>query len=175
MNKLDFILRLKAYEVFLLILAGGILKNIDFGDSLLNTLFSLIGILLYAGWPILVGHALYQRNPDLIKWNYQAFSLSSGIWLLAILAKPLVSVWTGLQYIDVLTVPGALLVFVAACYSILYTAKMIESVENRKEVDGLESLGVLLLILILPIGIWFLQPMLNKVVGGVQESPQSIH
>jgi hypothetical protein len=169
MGKLDFILKLKTYEVFLLILVGGILKKIEFDDNMINALLSSTGFILYAGWPFFVGHALHQRYPDLIRWNYQVFTLCSGIWALTILAVPIISAVLGLAYIEVLTVPGAIVVFLAVGYCLLYTAKLIESADIRKEVDGFESDGVLLLILLLPIGIWFLQPIVNKMVADKPE------
>jgi len=54
----------------------------------------------------------------------------------------------------------------------VFTSVMIESVDSGKEVTFLESYGVFMLLLFMPIGIWFLQPMINKAMDTRIKEPK---
>jgi len=172
MKTLDFILNLKHWQVFLILILCGFLKEFEWGGNQLITAFlSPIGFGVYAFYAVLVGHTLHHKFPNLISVNYKAFTLASTAWILVLFVGQFVSVMYDLNFMEILTIPGLLLVFLAGIYCMVFTSVMIEAVDSGKEVTFLESYGVFMLLLFMPIGIWFLQPMLNKATQGKLNEP----
>lgn len=71
---MNSILKLKHWQVFIILIAGLILSNINIeGSPMLTTILILIGITTYFSWILLVGHGLYQVLPPRIEMNYNLF------------------------------------------------------------------------------------------------------
>jgi hypothetical protein len=71
----------------------------------------------------------------------------------------------GMEFNGVAALPG-FYVFYALLYYISFPARTLKSIENGKKADFGEYFGDFFLIVFLPIGIWFLQPRINKVTQG---------
>lgn len=156
-------MQLKHWQVFLILILCGFLKEFEWEwGQLLTAILSSMGFMVYAAWSIIVGQRLYHYFPGLARMNYKAFAICAILWMSTLLISQFISVLYNLTYIEILTIPGAILALFPMFYCLVFASRMIESVESGRAVDILESTGVLLLIIVLPIGIWFLQPMINK-------------
>lgn len=165
MKNLDFILRLKAYEVFLIIVAGGILKEVELDNLLFTAILNAIGMVVAGSWILFVGHRLYHYFPGIKNMNYMVFTFCSIIMGFSMIIGQMGSVLWHETMLDLFTIPGSVFIFFCSVYCLLFTSKLIHSVASAREVGSFDNFGILILILILPIGIWFLQPMVNKAVA----------
>ncbi|SDC79991.1 hypothetical protein SAMN05216323_105213 [Williamwhitmania taraxaci] len=96
--------------------------------------------------------------------NYNFFLINIFIWFLAIVAIVILSDGKGMTFNGLAAIPVFYVVY-AFFYSLAFPAKMLKSIEKDSDVTFGEYFGDFLMIVILPIGIWFLQPRVNKVVG----------
>jgi hypothetical protein len=163
MKHFDFLLHLKSWEIFLIILIGGLFREIKIEDQrILSAILSAIGMICMGGWPVIIGHRLHHYFPGLNSINYTLFTIASVVWLLSAIVLPFISAFTHLSYIEILTIPGSIFVFLMVMICIFFTTTMIESIEAKKEVGIVDSFGSLFLMFLLPIGIFFFQPMIRK-------------
>ena len=65
-----------------------------------------------------------------------------------------------------LIVPFHLLAMVAIFYSIGFTAKQLIKLEQQKDVSFVDYCGPFFLLWFFPIGVWFLQPKVNRLLSG---------
>jgi hypothetical protein len=79
---MNYILRLKHWQVFLVPILGMYLMNIRVPDNLtVTTVLSVTGGLIYILSVLALGHALYQQLPKQIEFNYRQFVATSIVWL----------------------------------------------------------------------------------------------
>ena len=161
---MSFILKLKHWQAFLILIFGLFLNNFAIEDNqTLTTILSLIGGLIYFSWPIFIGYALYQFLPTRIELSYNLFLFNSFIYLISYSAVTIISDTEGMKFDGLAALPG-FYVFYALLQSNMFPARVLKSIERERKVDIGECFGSFFLIIVLPIGIWFLQPRLNKVV-----------
>jgi len=159
---MDIILRLKHWQVFPLLMLGFLLNNFTVeGDQTLTTILSVIGGIIYFSWPILIGHELNQLLPNHVKLNYNLFIFNGFVWLTVYLGITIISDGEGVTYNGIAALPG-FYAFYALLHCLMFPARALKSIERNKKVDVGECFGTFFLILFLPIGIWFLQPRINK-------------
>lgn len=140
-----------------------VLNNFTIEDNeLLTTIFSITGVIIYSMWPLLVGHGLYQIAPDNINLNYNFFVLNSFVWLTTWIFIMIVSNGQGMEFDGIAALPGFYL-FYALLYCMSFPARILKSIEKGKRADFGEYISDFFLVVFLPIGIWFLQPRVNKV------------
>ncbi|WP_276497934.1 hypothetical protein [Pontibacter litorisediminis] len=175
-----FLLRLRHWQAFLLLfvlpllLQHGLLWLLDalqvregrFGTMLLDALPATVYVLWLWG----VGSWLFRRMPQSIKITPLYFHLGN----LYILLYALLFVYTLAMVRDSMaagTLPFGMLallvpmhLFATFCYLyvVYFAARSLVSVEQRREVQLGEYLGTFFLFLLLPLGIWFLQPRLHR-------------
>lgn len=53
------------------------------GDVLLTTIIRAIGVIMFMSWPLLTGHALYQRVPEKFELPYTLFVINCFITIAA--------------------------------------------------------------------------------------------
>ncbi len=124
----------------------------------------------YVLWMWRVGYLLYRRLPAQIKISPVYLHLGATYFvlytLLFLYTLGLVkeSVLEGnLPYgMLLLLAPMHLLATFCLLYIIYFAARSLVSVERQRVVSTSEFTGAYLLFMFLPIGIWFLQPRLNK-------------
>ena len=160
------ILKLKHWQVFIILIVGLLLNNFTIEDNqTLTTIFSITGAIIYFMWPLLVGHGLYQILLDRINLNYNFFIINSFVWLTAWIIIMIMSDGQGMIFNGVAALPG-FYVFYALLYYLAFPARTLKSIEKGKKADFGEYIGDFFLIVFLPIGIWFLQPRINRVIRG---------
>lgn len=167
---MNFILRLKHWQVFLILIVGLFIGNFEIKDNqTLTTTLLLIGMTTYFAWILLVGHALYQLLPEKIELNYNLFLINSFIWLTSYIVVMAISDGQGMTFSGVEAIPG-FYVFFAFLYFLMFPARTLKSIEKDRKADIGECIGDFFLIVFLPIGIWFLQPRINKVTADKQRT-----
>lgn len=125
---------------------------------------------LYVLWLWLIGSWLYRRLPPSIKITPAYFYLGNLYLILYTLF--LVYTWALVRdSMDFAMLPFGMLallvplhLFATFCYLyvVYFVARSLVSVEQQRVVETKEYLGAFFLFLLLPVGIWLLQPRLRK-------------
>jgi hypothetical protein len=167
---MNFILRLKHWQVFLILIVALFISNFKIEDNqTLTTILLLEGMTIYFSWMLFVGHGLYQLLPDKIEMNYNLFIINSFIWLTAYVIVMIISDGEGMKFTGLAALPG-FYVFYAFLHFMMFPVRTLKSIEKGKKADIGECIGDFFLVIFLPIGIWFLQPRINKVTEGQKDN-----
>lgn len=160
---MNLILRLKHWQVFIIIILGLSINNFTVVDNpTLTTVLRVIGIAIFFSWGLLVGHGLYNLLPERVDLNYNLFIINSFVWLASYVIVMVISDGEGMTFNGVAALPG-FYVFYAFLHFLIFPARALRSIEKGRRADIGECIGDFFLIVFLPIGIWFLQPRINKV------------
>ena len=165
---MKWILSLKHWQVFLLLSLATFLNNLTVVNSRLWTvILSSTGGMMYFLFWLLVGHQLYQLLPDKIQLNYNFFIINAFIWLSSYAAAFIIADEQGMSFTGIL---GFLFlyVFFAFLHFLFFPVKVLKSIEMNREASVGECLGDFFLLIFFPIGIWFLQPRINKAAAASQ-------
>lgn len=160
---MNFVLRLKHWQAFTIIILCLFIGHFEIeGNRTLTTILLSIGMTAYFSWIFLMGHGLYQLLPTKIELNYNLFLINSFIWLTAYVIVMIISDGQGMTFNGVAAIP-AFYVFYAFLHFLMFPARALRSIESNRKAGIGECIGDMLLIIFLPIGIWFLQPRINIV------------
>ena len=160
---MNFILRLKHWQIFLILIVGLLIHNLTIEDNpTLSTILQVSGGMVYFLWILLVGHSLYQLLPNKINLNYNLYIINTFVWLAAYIIVMVISDGQGMTFTGVEALPG-FYAFFAFLHFLIFPARILKSIEQDKKADIGECIGDFFLIVFLPIGVWFLQPRINKV------------
>ena len=184
---MELLRKLKHWQVFLLVvgipLVLQLIQNIiflssadgnaaDYGNSL--GLLLILPLLVYYGWIGSVGSAYSQRNTA-VNMPLGRFRLSLGTSVICSILL-LVYFWAYPQYLRATdheeAVPIILigvLVFVALFtlfYCLSFMARATVQLERGRRVTSSEFYSEFVMAVVFPIGIWLLQPRINRLEGG---------
>lgn len=160
---MSFILKLKHWQVFILIMIAGICTNstVENNPDLDRILF-FIGSLFFLLWPLILGHELYLHVPKKISLRYTLFIVNGFIWVAADVI--LIFVFDGsFESNNGLVVLAGFYLMYALFQYMSFPAKTLKTIENDKIARFGDYLADFLLFVFSPIGIWFLQPRINKI------------
>lgn len=178
---MPFLLKLKHWQAFALVfilpflLQFGLTYLADMVDYSMPeaaaVVLDALPTIFLTLWVWQVGVLMYRRLPATIKISAVYFHLGSLYFLLYTLLFIYTigivrdSVTEGTLPIGMLALLVPLHVFATFCflYVVYFTARSIVSAEHQRVVNFGEYAIVLVQIMFLPIGIWFLQPHLRKV------------
>lgn len=161
-----FILKLKHWQVFIGICVAIILSDFSVeGNESLSRLLNVAGLSLWMAWIFLTGNSLYHYLPHKIQVNYTLYLVNSFVWIGSYLTIMIISDGNGMTFEGVAAIP-AFYVLYAFLHFLAFPAKMLVSIEKNKEASFGEYIGTFFLILFVPIGIWIIQPRINKIVQG---------
>lgn len=159
------ILKAKHWQIFLFLMLLSFIGNMSIDDSsTLETIFDTLFLIAIVSFPLILGNELYEYLPDNVKLNYNFF-LVNGVLVLLIVGAALVFgdgqhyEFSGLEALPIYYVIFAYL------YVYAFPVKELKSIELGREAKFGEYAGDLILMLIWPIGIWFIQPRINKVIS----------
>ncbi len=161
---MDKVLKLKHWKVFLALSIASIVSNTTIEDfDLLNSILSIIGITILLLWPMIIGDKLYELQPAKIKLNHTLFLINSFIVL------GLVCVTRILFYEEGYSVSGlAALPFFYVVYAYFhihsFPVEVLKTLELGRKAERGDYIGDFFLMLFWPIGIWFIQPRVNKII-----------
>ncbi|MBL0745961.1 hypothetical protein [Chryseolinea lacunae] len=158
-----FILRLKHWQTFLLLMTAAVLSDFTLiGNPTVTKILSFAGGVFYFVWLLMIGHGLYQRLPRKIELNYNLFVINVFIMLVVVaVIKTLTDGVFSLKGLAAL--PGFYAVY-ALLHIMMFPVRCLRSYEKGAEADVGDCLGEFFLIVLWPIGIWFLQPRINSVL-----------
>jgi len=171
-RRMNLYLRLKHWQVFIILIFGQFLANFEIeiqGYENLQLIINVIGQLIYFSWGLFVGHGLYQIIPVKIKVNYNLFLINTFIILAAEIVLRMFFHKREFAFHGLAVLPGFYLVYAFLQYMI-FPAIELRSIENDRKADVGECIGDFFLIFLLPIGIWFLQPRINRVIEATRET-----
>ena len=158
------ILKAKHWQIFILLIIGLIIGNINIeNSSTLNVVLLLIGILVYMIYPFLIGIELQEYVPKEIKLNPNLFIFNSLIWFLFYSVTMILTDGKGYMFTGILAIPF-FYVFYAIVHFLSFPVKTLKSIEMSQKAKFKDYVGDFLLIIFLPIGIWFLQPRINNAI-----------
>ena len=122
----------------------------------------IIGYLIIAGYKFFIGWELYVLIGPKWPFNFKLFIVNS---IITGIGWPLVMVLTnyhGLSFNLQNAIPLLYFTF-ALFHTHALPMKMLVSIEENRKVNFGAYFGELLLLTIWPIGVWFIQPRLNKI------------
>lgn len=160
-----FLLTAKHWQVFLILVFGLFINNFSIaGNPTLTTILNVIGYLTYFLWPMLVGHGLQEYIPRKVSLNDTFFLINGFIAIAAILGIMIISNGQGMTFSGIEALP-MFYVFYAFLYYLSFPGRTLRTIENKRLPDLGEYIGDFFLVVFLPIGIWFLQPRINRIVN----------
>jgi hypothetical protein len=132
----------------------------------------LFSISILFVWLYTTGKSLYQRLPKEMAMSLTRFKIAlvvPAVYLATILVSAFVFMpnTSGESNISpsifFLIVPLHLLSMVCIFYTLYFNAKALKAVEAQREIQFSEYLGEIFMFWFFPIGIWVIQPRLNKI------------
>ncbi|WP_460615167.1 MULTISPECIES: hypothetical protein [Hymenobacter] len=159
----DFILRAKHWQVFLMTVVALFLTNFTIEDSaLLTGIVGAIGYCLYFVWFAVMGNTLFSHMPREIEYSLTWFLIN--IFLVAVSCASSAILMGNHTYHaqGVEALPGFYFFF-AMIHVPWFLAVSLVAIEKKRKPEFGFYFGTLILFLFWPIGLWFIQPRLNKV------------
>lgn len=161
---MNFFLSAKHWQIFLILLLGSFLINFTIEyDLTLTLLLRAIGMLIYYSWYLFIGHGLFGYLHRKVELNYNLFIINFFVWMAAYIAIIIYSDGSGMIFTGFAAIPMFYVLY-AVIYVFLFPARVLKSVEIRNKASFSEYIGYVLMMIFWPIGVWILQPQINKIV-----------
>lgn len=162
---MDFILRLKHWQVFLILLIGSLTSNFTWeNQETFNLVLNSLGLIIYFFWYFAVGLELTEHVPPRVELSRTLFIVNAFVLIISMLI--IVAVFTGhfssnglLGFLWIAYLMYAMFQFM------FYPSKALRTVEQGKEATFGQYFKYVLLTIFWPIGIWWIQPKLNRIVN----------
>jgi peptidoglycan/LPS O-acetylase OafA/YrhL len=162
---MNFILKLKHWQIFLILLIGSLTSNFTWEDhEFFNLGLNSFGFIIYFFWYFAVGLELTEYLPPRIELPRKLFIINAFVLIISIL---IIVVVFNEQFSS-----NGLLGFLWIVYLMyamfqfmFYPSKALRTVEQGEEATFGQYFGYFLLIIFWPIGIWWIQPKLNKIAA----------
>ena len=159
------VLKAKHWQIFLILMLLSFIGNISIGDSsILQTIFDTLFLIVIVSFPLVIGNELYEYVPENLKLNYNFFLINGVVVLLIVGAALVFGDGQHYEFSGLAALPFYYVIF-AYLYVYAFPVKELKSIELGREAKLGEYAGDMVLMLIWPIGIWFIQPRINKVVN----------
>jgi hypothetical protein len=168
---MTFLLTIKRWQLFWLMLGPLFINafvNLDH-NAAIDAICTLVFVLTFLGWYLSMGVFLFPKLPPNAGLNFTRF-----IWFVIIPAVYLVFVIVFLGGysigtdgdstggLAVIIVPLHLFCMYCMFWCLVFVAKSLKTVELQRPVTFSDYAGEFFLLWFFPIGIWFIQPRLNK-------------
>ena len=159
---MKFILRLKAWILFIALLGPSVLITI-YSDyrSVWESVSSMILTAVWYLWMFCINR--FFRPKTNLKSKAIVYASLTFIFLIMLLVYGRIIVNNGVGAEYPLAI-GVVVTF-SFCYNLLSTAKALKSFELRREATLYESYPDAILLLVFPVGVWLLQPRINRLVN----------
>lgn len=162
---MKFVLTAKHWQLFLILMFGMMLNNFTVeGAQTVNLTLIIVGFLLMYTWPLIVGIELYRYLPVRIELSNTLFFFHGILSLSAYCVIVILSDGRGMTFNGWSALPAFYGLY-AFLHLLAFPAKVLKSIEQGKLASFADYVGYFVLILFWPIGIWFIQPRINRVVA----------
>lgn len=127
------------------------------------------------GWFWSIGVGLQQWVPPTVKLNVTFFKvcllfpLFYILTIVAVVAAAINSAVTGFEpspFIALFIIPAHLFSIFCSFYGLYFVAKTVKTAELQREVNFSDYVGEFFMIWFYPIGVWIVQPKINKIIAG---------
>lgn len=157
-------MKAKTWQIFILLILGIFISNFSIdNDPVFTSLISILGGVIYFIYPFSLAHLLQVYLPSRVKLSHNFYLINTFIWAatyssIIIITDGRGMVFRGFMLILMLYVSFAFLYFLA------FPAITLKSIELNREANFGDYIGDIILIMFLPIGIWFLHPRVKKIL-----------
>ncbi len=194
---MKFLMKLKAWQIFLIIVAGSLIATtiyssvlvvMFFKSSIDKTMFLRLLTIYFAGisipyimhffWTWNIGFTLNRHLPEDLQKSSTffkfsmifsfAYSFTFVCGFLMSAAHPMSTAF----FVGV--VPFHAVVTALSAYNMFFAARSLKMYELKREVQTEEFLFNLFMILLFPIGIFFLQPKINQFAKEIEDRGESL-
>ncbi len=190
---MEKLLRLKHWQLFVLMFGIPFILQFFFAAALalapdsmipyaVMPLIMLLFIIIFFGWFYALGVNMHKRLPASVKMNLGRFKIFLFIPVIYILSICILMffVFNNISTADqpprylglfALIIPVHLFSMFCIFYCLYFNAKALKSVELQRPVTFNDFVGEFFLLWFYPVGVWFIQPRVNKLVenNNVQE------
>jgi hypothetical protein len=161
-NSINWIVKAKHWEIFLLICPFEIMAIIDFQGGIEHLYWiNLIGFTVVQLWQFFLTNELIKMVPKVYGLKTNLYYFNVLLFFISYLTAIYMFNGKGFNVKGVYALIG-FYVFYASLQSFGFAARIIKSKELNRKSKKRESIGYFFLFLFLPIGIWILQPKINK-------------
>lgn len=162
----NLLLKIKHWQVFVFLAAINFFSMCYAGNSLLSVYISISLLVGYIGWYALLGNTLCKYLPRKINYNVTWFLFDV---LLIITAFGMVGILSNGYYeVSGLLVIPFIYLFFAVFHLYWFPAVLLVSIETKSKPEFSQYAGTMLQLVFWPLGIWFIQPRLNKIYNSIQ-------
>lgn len=195
---MNFFLRLKHWQLFILLMIAPFIAQLvgmtvlitSHDSAMMFAAFMLIMFLfagIFFGWLYVLGVNLNMKLPGMVKMNLTKFK-----WFLFTIVMYMVLIWVfmsvNFEYMldsgetNSVDLTGGFVVilplhfFSIFCifYCLYFIAKSLKSVECQRPVTFSDYAGEFFLICFFPIGVWLIQPRINKIFDETLQAKKQI-
>lgn len=166
---MDFILRLKHWQVFIILLIGTLTSNFTWeNQETFNLVLNSLGLIIYFFWYFAVGLELTEHVPPRVELSRTLFIVNAFVLIISMLI--IGAVFNGhfssnglLEFLWIAYLMYAMFQFM------FYPSKALRTVEQGKEATFGQYIKYVLLTIFWPFGIWWIQPKLNRIVNSTAD------
>lgn len=182
---MKFLLRIKHWQLFCLLLIPTLVMQFTLIGSGFNSAFlpvfalvMIANLVLFFGWIYTLGVNLHPKLPATVRMNLNRFKLFLFVPVIYI-SLFLLFLMSGSSFGDgiaglaiALIIPLHFFSMFCIFYSLYFVAKTLKAVELQKQVEFADYAGEFFLMWFFMIGIWLIQPRINKMFDGRQVRDQ---
>lgn len=167
---MTFFLRAKAWQVFLILMAaasfGSFIQRKP-GNITLIMFGTVVLMLVWMGWMWAIASESNKRlEPSLQKSPMpMAFGIAFAAFYLALVPWLWPDLRTGDKGVPALVFPMHLGSMLAIFYALVFTANRLTTLERNQRVTFFDYAGPFFLFWFFPLGVWFIQPRVNRLLG----------
>lgn len=153
------LLKLKPWQLFTLIIIPAFIPN----SLSIYTIMECLSLSISLGWIYVVGITMQSLIPASVKPNSKYFKFYFLLIIIALILFVIAKVggdnlgnWVSILAVIIYTIG-----FIAACS---FAGKMLESVIEGEIVGNSDALKAIICFIIFPIGLWYIQPAVHRVL-----------
>ncbi len=163
---MDIVFKAKHWQIVVgYFLLNLIIWLVDIIDQTAGLFLQIAGVVIYFGWILLLGYGLAKRQNKLDSTGFRIFVITGILLSIVNSLSPQLKVIQGIHSGATSTLIFVVLaVYMLISLSIIYSypVKTLKQLETDSEIDINDYFGDIFLFIFFPIGIWTIQPRLNR-------------
>ncbi len=167
---MNLFLTAKAWQVFLIIMGsmvGGAFIQPVANNFAVFMVSTLIFMAVWMAWLFSIALAANKKLDPALRKSPRLMVAGAGFAAFYLMVTPWIwpDMRTGQGGLPALMIPMHLLAMLGIFYSLVFTANRLTTLERKQKVSFFDYSGPFFLLWFFPIGIWFIQPRVNKLLG----------